>query len=80
VQIDGDRMAVLPEPETEPLQRVPEAECVGQFFYVPRGWCRDGAQRRQRTYFELIIELKDDDHSAVRDRNSQSFRLESPRR
>jgi quercetin dioxygenase-like cupin family protein len=61
VQIDGDRMAVLPEPETKsPYNEYQEAEVhPGQIFYVPRGGVETARNVGQRTYFELIIELKD---------------------
>jgi quercetin dioxygenase-like cupin family protein len=60
VQIDGDRMAVVPEPDSEgPYRDYAEADVVpGQFFYVPRGGIEAARNVGRRTYFELIIELK----------------------
>lgn len=61
VQIEGDRMAVVPEPETKsPYNEYQEADVLpGQFFYVPRGGVETARNVGKRTYYELIIELKD---------------------
>jgi hypothetical protein len=61
VQIDGDRMAVVPEPDTEgPYREYLEADVVpGQSFYVTRGGVEIARNVGRRTYHELIIELKD---------------------
>ena len=61
VQIDGDRMAVVPEPDTQgPYREYLEADVIpGQFFYVTRGGVETARNVGERTYHELIIELKD---------------------
>ena len=61
VQIDGDRMAVLPEPDTQgPYRDYLEADVVpGQIFYVTRGGVEIARNVGGRTYHEIIIELKD---------------------
>ena len=61
VQIDGDRMAVLPEPDTQgPYREYLEAEVVpGQYFYVTRGGVEIARNVGRRAYHEIIIELKD---------------------
>jgi len=61
VQIDGDRMAVVPEPDTQgPYREYLEADVVpGQFFYVTRGGVETARNVGRRAYHELIIELKD---------------------
>src|SRR5262245_20748535 len=61
VQIDGDRMAVLPEPDTEgPYREYLEADVVpGQHSYVTRGGIEIARNVGRRTYHEIIIELKD---------------------
>jgi hypothetical protein len=61
VQIDGDRMAVLPEPDSQgPYREYLEADVVpGQHFYVTRGGVEIARNVGRRTYHEIIIELKD---------------------
>ncbi len=61
VQIDGDRMAVVPEPDTRgPFKSYEEAEVhPGNFFYVERGGIEAARNVGRRAYHELIIELKD---------------------
>jgi beta-alanine degradation protein BauB len=61
VQIEGDRMAVLPEPDTQgPYREYLEADVVpGQHFYVTRGGVEIARNVGRRTYHEIIIELKD---------------------
>jgi hypothetical protein len=61
VQIDGDRMAVVPEPDTQgPYREYLEADVLpGQFFYVTRGGVETARNVGRRAYHELIIELKD---------------------
>ena len=61
VQIDGDRMAVVPEPDTRgPYAEYLEAEVVpGQIFYVTRGGVETARNVGRRGYHEIIIELKD---------------------
>lgn len=61
VQIDGDRMAVVPDPATRgPYNEYLEAEVVpGQYFYVERGGIEVARNIGKRTYHEILIELKD---------------------
>jgi hypothetical protein len=61
VQIDGDRMAVLPEPDSQgPYREYLEADVVpGQHFYVTRGGVEIARNVGRRAYHEIIIELKD---------------------
>jgi len=61
VQIDGDRMAVVPDPSTRgPYDEYLEADVVpGQYFYVERGGVEVARNVGQRTYHEILIELKD---------------------
>jgi len=61
VQIDGDRMAVVPEPDTSgPYKTYEEADVVpGNVFYVERGGVEAARNVGRRPYHELIIELKD---------------------
>ncbi len=61
VQIDGDRMAVVPDPETRgPYKEYQEAEVVpGQYFYVERGGVETARNIGKRSYHEILIELKD---------------------
>jgi len=61
VQIDGDRMAVVPEPDTQgPYREYLEADVVpGQIFYVTRGGVETARNVGRRAYHEILIELKD---------------------
>ena len=61
VQIAGDRMAVLPEPDSQgPYREYLEADVVpGQFFYVARGGVESARNVGRETYHEILIELKD---------------------
>ncbi len=61
IQISGDRMAVVPEPDTQgPYTRYAEADVrPGQFFYVPRGGIERARNVGRQLYHEIIIELKD---------------------
>ncbi len=61
VQIDGDRMAVLPDPSTRgPYKEYEEADVIpGQYFYVERGGVETARNVGKRTYHEILIELKD---------------------
>jgi mannose-6-phosphate isomerase-like protein (cupin superfamily) len=60
VQIDGDRMAIVPEPDSQGFyRRCEEADVVpGQCFYIERGGIETARNVGRRTYHELIIELK----------------------
>ncbi len=61
VQISGDRMAVLPEPDTQgPYKEYLEADVApGQIFYVPRGGVEVAKNVGKQEYHEILIELKD---------------------
>ena len=61
VQIDGDRMAVVPHPTTKsPYNEYLEADVVpGQYFYIPRGGVEVARNVGKQPYYELLIELKD---------------------
>ena len=61
VQVSGDRMAVVPEPDTAgPYREYLEAEVVpGQVFYVARGGVERAKNVGEREYHEILIELKD---------------------
>jgi hypothetical protein len=61
VQISGDRMAVVPEPDTQgPYNKYLEADVLpGQYFYVTRGGIERARNVGKQPYHEIIIELKD---------------------
>ena len=61
VQISGDRMAVVPEPDTRgPYTEYLEADVVpGQIFFVNRGGVERARNVGQHDYHEILIELKD---------------------
>jgi hypothetical protein len=61
VQISGDRMAVVPEPDTKgEYNRYEEADVFpGNYFFVKRGGIERARNIGKQTYHELIIELKD---------------------
>jgi hypothetical protein len=61
VQIAGDRMAVVPEPDTRGAYRdYLEADVApGQVFYVERGGIESARNVGRREYHEILIELKD---------------------
>lgn len=61
VQISGDRMAVVPEPDSEgPYRDYLEADVApGQVFFVERGGVESAKNVGRREYHEILIELKD---------------------
>jgi hypothetical protein len=61
VQISGDRMAVVPEADSEGMYReYLEADVApGQVFFVPRGGVERAKNVGVREYHEILIELKD---------------------
>ena len=61
VQIEGDRMAVVPEPDTVgPYREYLEADAEpGNVIYVNRGGVEVAHNIGRRTYHEIIVELKD---------------------
>jgi hypothetical protein len=61
VQISGDRMAVVPEPDTRgPYAEYLEADVVpGQIFFVTRGGVERARNVGRQEYHEILIELKE---------------------
>ena len=61
VQISGDRMAVVPEPDSEgPYREYLEADVApGRFFYITRGGVERAKNVGRVAYHEILIELKD---------------------
>jgi len=61
IQIDGDRVAVHPEPDTQgPYAEYLESDAFpGNVIYVRRGGVEIAHNIGQRTYHEIIVELKD---------------------
>ena len=61
VQISGDRMAVVPDPESRSIyNEYLEAEVSpGQHFYVERGGIEVARNVGKQAYYEILIELKD---------------------
>ena len=60
VQISGDRMAVVPEPDTQGEYNTYEEADVfpGQVFYIGRGGVERARNVGTAPYHELIVELK----------------------
>ena len=61
VQLDGDRVAAVPEPDTKsPYNEYMEADVVpGQVIYIERGGVEIARNVGKVPYSEIIIELKD---------------------
>lgn len=61
VQIAGDRIAVVPDPDTEgPYDQYLEASVVpGQTIFVGRGGVETARNVGRELYREIVIELKD---------------------
>jgi predicted metal-dependent enzyme (double-stranded beta helix superfamily) len=61
IQIAGDRVAVVPEPDTEgPYRDYLEADVVpGAVSLVPRGGVETARNVGDQPYVEVIVELKD---------------------
>jgi hypothetical protein len=61
IQISGDRMAVVPEPDSAgPYREYLEADVApGQVFFVERGGVEAARNVGRREYHEILIELKD---------------------
>ena len=61
IQLSGDRVAVIPEPDTEgPYQDYLEAEVSpGMTVFVRRGGVETARNIGREPYREIIIELKD---------------------
>jgi beta-alanine degradation protein BauB len=61
VQIDGDRIAGVPEPDSEgEYNEYIEADVEpGNFVYVGRGGIETARNVGSKQYYEILIELKD---------------------
>ena len=61
VQIGGDRVAVVPEPDTEgPYRDYLEAQVIpGAVVHVTRGGVETARNTGRQPYLEVIVELKD---------------------
>jgi mannose-6-phosphate isomerase-like protein (cupin superfamily) len=61
VQIEGDRVAVVPEPDTMgPFTDYMEAPITpGMAVFVPRGGVETARNVGERPYHEIVVELKD---------------------
>jgi hypothetical protein len=61
VQISGDRMAVVPEPDTEGrYNEYMEADIIaGKCLYVEKGGIERARNVGAQAYHEIIVELKD---------------------
>ena len=60
IQIDGDRMAVVPEPDTQSRYDVYQEADVypGQIFYVEKGGIETARNVGKRAFHEIVVELK----------------------
>ncbi|MGH9012578.1 MAG: cupin [Acidimicrobiia bacterium] len=61
IEIDGDRMAVEPEPDTQgPYNDYLEGDIApGAVIYVPRGGVETAVNVGEKPFHEIIVELKD---------------------
>ena len=61
VQVDGDRIAVVPEPDSEgPYRDYLAADVIpGAAVYVTRGGVETARNVGAKPYLEVIVELKD---------------------
>ena len=61
VQVAGDRIAVIPEPDTEgPFRQYLEADVIpGAVVEVARGGVESARNVGSQPYLEVVIELKD---------------------
>ena len=61
VQIDGDRIAGVPEPDSQgEYNEYIEAEVApGNFVYIDRGGIEIARNVGKKPYYEILIELKD---------------------
>ena len=61
IQISGDRMAVVPEPDTKSVYNdYLEADVYpGNWFYVEKGGVESARNVGQQGFHEIIVELKD---------------------
>ena len=61
IQVAGDRIAVVPEPESEgPYRDYLEAQVIpGAVVHVTRGGVETARNTGRQPYLEVIVELKD---------------------
>ena len=61
VQVEGDRMAVVPDASTRgEYDEYLEADVIpGQFFWIPKGGVERARNVGERAYHEILVELKD---------------------
>lgn len=61
VQVAGDRIAVVPEPDSEgPFRHYLEADVVpGAVVHVSRGGVESARNVGRQPYLEIVVELKD---------------------
>lgn len=61
IQISGDRMAVVPEPDTGSIYKEYEEADVfpGNYFFVERGGIEAARNVGKEDFHEIIVELKD---------------------
>ena len=61
IQVAGDRIAVIPEPDSEgPYRDYLEADVVpGAIVHVPRGGVETARNVGREHYLEVIVELKE---------------------
>ena len=61
IQVAGDRIAAVPEPDTEsPYNEYIEADVIpGMVTFVPRGGIETARNVGDHPYREIIVELKD---------------------
>jgi hypothetical protein len=60
IQVQGDRIAVAPEADTEsPYREYMEADVIpGMVTFVPKGGIETAVNTGERPYYEVIVELK----------------------
>ncbi len=77
VQVAGDRIAVVPEPDSEgPFREYLEADVVpGAVVPVRRGGVETARNVGKKDYLEVVIELKDRGRRPRTDRRSCSARM-----
>jgi len=69
IQVSGDRIAVVPEPDSEgPFREMLEADVVpGAVVHVQRGGVERARNVGSKPYLEMIVELKEPGTGAGRD-------------
>lgn len=68
IQVSGDRIAVVPEPDSEgPFREILEADVVpGAVVHVRRGGIERACNVGSQPYLEMIVELKEPSGSSGR--------------